>query len=222
MRPPSGSSRPGASGIPQVVSLGALDVIVISSTGLPDPLPERFAGRPVYRHDDVLAATRATPDECRELAAVVAHKLNAATGPWCCSCRCGASPCSPWRASSSTTPTADAALVSTAARLIDPQRVELHDVEHRHQRSRPSLWVWPSVCTSSSPGDSADGAADVADRARRERRGGRGAPAPATTSGCSRSPAPAGSARRALRRFAAAVARAVRGRRRPRPPPVGS
>ena len=46
---PAGPERlevAGRLGIPQVVSLGALDVIVISATGLPDPLPERFAGRP--------------------------------------------------------------------------------------------------------------------------------------------------------------------------------
>ncbi len=81
---PSGPERletAGRLGIPQVVSLGALDVIVISSTGLPEPLPERFEGRPVYLHDDVLAATRASVGECRQLAAVLARKLNAAAGP---------------------------------------------------------------------------------------------------------------------------------------------
>ena len=64
---PSGPERletAGRLGIPQVVSLGALDVIVISSTGLPEPLPDRFCGRPIYLHDEILAATRATPEEC--------------------------------------------------------------------------------------------------------------------------------------------------------------
>ena len=81
---PSGPERletAGRIGIPQVVSLGALDVIAISSTGLPDPLPEKFRGRPIYIHDELMVATRATPDECRDLAAVIARKLNAATGP---------------------------------------------------------------------------------------------------------------------------------------------
>jgi uncharacterized protein (UPF0261 family) len=71
----------GRLGIPQVVSLGALDVIAISSTGLPDPLPERFRDRPIYVHDELMVATRATPEECLELAAVIARKLNAASGP---------------------------------------------------------------------------------------------------------------------------------------------
>jgi uncharacterized protein (UPF0261 family) len=77
---PAGPERLGTAGrlgIPQVVSLGALDVIGISSTGLPDPLPDRFRNRPIYLHDEALAATRATPEECRELGAVIAHKLNA-------------------------------------------------------------------------------------------------------------------------------------------------
>ncbi len=39
----------GRLGIPQVVSLGALDIVAI---GPPEPLPERFAGRPIYLHDD--------------------------------------------------------------------------------------------------------------------------------------------------------------------------
>jgi uncharacterized protein (UPF0261 family) len=71
----------GRLGIPQVVSVGALDVIAISSTGLPDQLPVRFRDRPIYIHDELMVATRATPDECRELAALIARKLNDAAGP---------------------------------------------------------------------------------------------------------------------------------------------
>ena len=65
-------------GIPQVVSLGGLDMICF---GPPDPLPERFRGRSIYRHNDAMAGARTTSGECRELATVIARKLNAATGP---------------------------------------------------------------------------------------------------------------------------------------------
>jgi uncharacterized protein (UPF0261 family) len=65
-------------GIPQVVSLGGLDMICF---GPPDPLPERFRSRQIYRHNDAMAGARTTPAECRELAAVIARKLNEATGP---------------------------------------------------------------------------------------------------------------------------------------------
>ena len=119
----------GRLGIPQVVSLGALDVIVISATGLPDPLPDRFGGRPIYLHDELLAATRATPEECRELAAVVARKLNAATGPTVLFV--------PLRGLSLLStdgqvlydPNGDDALFSVLRELIDRSKVEMHEVD---------------------------------------------------------------------------------------------
>jgi len=81
---PAGPERlesAGRLGIPQDVSLVSLDVLVNSHDGLPEPMPERFAGRPTYLHDELLAATRASSEECRELGSVVARKLNAAHGP---------------------------------------------------------------------------------------------------------------------------------------------
>ena len=119
----------GRLGIPQVVSLGALDVIVISATGLPDPLPDRFGGRPIYLHDELLAATRATPEECRELAAVIARKLNAATGPTVLFV--------PLRGLSLLStdgqvlhdPNGDDALFSVLRDLIDRSKVEMHEVD---------------------------------------------------------------------------------------------
>jgi uncharacterized protein (UPF0261 family) len=129
---PSGPERletAGRLGIPQVVSLGALDVIAISSTGLPDPLPEKFRGRPIYVHDELMVATRATPDECRELAAVIARKLNAARGPTVLFL--------PLRGFSLLTTEGqalydsegDEALVATLRELIDRTKVEMHEVD---------------------------------------------------------------------------------------------
>ncbi|MFO7572116.1 MAG: Tm-1-like ATP-binding domain-containing protein [Gaiellaceae bacterium] len=119
----------GRLGIPQVVSLGALDVIAISSTGLPDQLPEPFRGRPIYVHDELMVATRATPDECRELATVIARKLNAASGPTVLFV--------PLRGLSLLTTDGqvlrdvdgDQALFSTLRELIDRSVVEVHEVD---------------------------------------------------------------------------------------------
>ena len=119
----------GRLGIPQVVSLGALDVIAISSTGLPDPLPEKFRDRPIYIHDELMVATRATPDECRELATVIARKLNAATGPTVLFV--------PLRGLSLLTTEGqvlhdadgDDALFSTLRELVDRSVVEVHEVD---------------------------------------------------------------------------------------------
>ncbi len=129
---PAGPERletAGRLGIPQVVSLGALDVIVISSTGVPDPLPERFGGRPIYLHDDVLAATRATPEECRELAAVIARKLNAATGPTVLFVPLRGLSLLSTEGQVLHDPEADEALFSTLRELVDPSKVEVHEVD---------------------------------------------------------------------------------------------
>lgn len=123
------SRLPGRLGIPQIVSLGGLDVIVISSSGLPDPLPERFAGRPIYLHDDMLAATRTTAEENRELAAVVARKLNTASGPTVLFVPlCGLSLLST-EGQVFHDPKADEALVSALRDLVDRSKVELHEVD---------------------------------------------------------------------------------------------
>ncbi|HEX5505954.1 MAG TPA: Tm-1-like ATP-binding domain-containing protein [Thermomicrobiales bacterium] len=68
----------GARGVPQVVSLGALDMV---NFGPLDSVPERFRGRRLYRHNPTVTLMRTTPTECAELGRVIARKLNAATGP---------------------------------------------------------------------------------------------------------------------------------------------
>lgn len=68
----------GRRGIPQVVSLGALDMV---NFGPIDTVPEKFRGRNLYRHNATVTLMRTTPEECARLGAIIAGKLNAATGP---------------------------------------------------------------------------------------------------------------------------------------------
>src|SRR5688572_19431599 len=68
----------GELGLPQVVSLGALDMV---NFGPRDTVPERFSDRLFYEHNPTVTLMRTTPDECAELGRRIAHKLNAATGP---------------------------------------------------------------------------------------------------------------------------------------------
>jgi uncharacterized protein (UPF0261 family) len=68
----------GRLGLPQVVSLGALDMV---NFGPRDTVPERFAGRNLYVHNPTVTLMRTTPEECAELGRRVAAKLSAATGP---------------------------------------------------------------------------------------------------------------------------------------------
>ncbi len=68
----------GARGLPQVVSLGALDMV---NFGPRDTVPPRFRGRTLYVHNPTVTLMRTTPEECAELGRRIARKLNAATGP---------------------------------------------------------------------------------------------------------------------------------------------
>ena len=65
-------------GVPQVVSLGALDMV---NFGPADTVPEAFRDRTLYVHNPQVTLMRTTPDECRRLGEVIAGKLNTATGP---------------------------------------------------------------------------------------------------------------------------------------------
>ena len=68
----------GKLGIPQVVSLGALDMV---NFGPMDTVEERFRSRNLYVHNPTVTLMRTTPEECAELGRRIARKLNAATGP---------------------------------------------------------------------------------------------------------------------------------------------
>ena len=68
----------GRLGLPQVVSVGALDMV---NFGARETVPERFEGRNLYVHNPVVTLMRTTAEECAELGRRIAAKLSAATGP---------------------------------------------------------------------------------------------------------------------------------------------
>ncbi|MBB5841566.1 Tm-1-like ATP-binding domain-containing protein [Kribbella italica] len=68
----------GRRGIPQVVSVGALDMV---NFGPRDTVPERFADRNLFVHNPTVTLMRTTPDECAELGRRLATRLNTALGP---------------------------------------------------------------------------------------------------------------------------------------------
>ncbi|WP_020500935.1 Tm-1-like ATP-binding domain-containing protein [Sciscionella marina] len=68
----------GRRGIPQVVSLGALDMI---NFGPMDSLPQRYRNRVIHVHNEQITLVRTDPAECAQLGGVLATKLNAARGP---------------------------------------------------------------------------------------------------------------------------------------------
>lgn len=68
----------GRRGLPQVVSLGALDMV---NFGPVATVPERFKGRNLYAHNPTVTLMRTTPEECAALGTLIARKLNSANGP---------------------------------------------------------------------------------------------------------------------------------------------
>ena len=68
----------GRAGIPQVVSVGALDMV---NFGPRATVPAAFAGRRLHVHNPNVTLMRTTAAECARLGEIIAGKLNAATGP---------------------------------------------------------------------------------------------------------------------------------------------
>ena len=68
----------GAAGVPQVVSLGALDMV---NFGPRDTVPSQFEGRNLYVHNPTVTLMRTTPQECAELGRTIGRKLSGAKGP---------------------------------------------------------------------------------------------------------------------------------------------
>lgn len=68
----------GQTGIPQVVSTGALDMV---NFGPMEDVPERFSNRNLHVHNPQVTLMRTTPEENAALGEIIAEKLNAASGP---------------------------------------------------------------------------------------------------------------------------------------------
>jgi uncharacterized protein (UPF0261 family) len=68
----------GKLGVPQVVSVGALDMV---NFGARDTVPQQFESRNLYVHNPSVTLMRTTPAESAELGRQIAKKLSAARGP---------------------------------------------------------------------------------------------------------------------------------------------
>lgn len=68
----------GDMGIPQVVSVGALDMV---NLGAPETIAPEFRERKLYSHATTMTLMRTTAEESAELGRRIAQRLNASTGP---------------------------------------------------------------------------------------------------------------------------------------------
>jgi uncharacterized protein (UPF0261 family) len=67
-----------ARGVPQVVSVGALDMV---NFWAPATIPERYRHRIFHRHNDQVTLMRTSAEECRAIGRTLAGKLEQGTGP---------------------------------------------------------------------------------------------------------------------------------------------
>ena len=116
----------GRAGIPQVVSLGALDMV---NFGPLDSVPERYRERNLYVHNPTITLMRTTPDECREIARIIAAKLNAATGPTVLFVPLRGVSAIATEGQPFHDPEADEALFATLREEIDASKVEVHELD---------------------------------------------------------------------------------------------
>lgn len=82
----------GRRGLPQVVSLGASDMV---NFGQRDTVPVRFADRLFYQRNDQVTLMRTTAAKCRELGRILRGKLGGACGPSRSTCLAVAFSCCP-------------------------------------------------------------------------------------------------------------------------------
>jgi uncharacterized protein (UPF0261 family) len=68
----------GRKGIPQVISVGAVDMV---NFGPRETVPAKFADRQFYRHNAAVTLMRTTVEENQQLGEEIARKAAAATGP---------------------------------------------------------------------------------------------------------------------------------------------
>jgi uncharacterized protein (UPF0261 family) len=78
---PAGPDRlevAGRNRVPQVVSLGALDIV---NFGPQHTVPAKYSGRLFHRHNSATTLMRTSQQECQELGDIIAKKLSGAAGP---------------------------------------------------------------------------------------------------------------------------------------------
>jgi uncharacterized protein (UPF0261 family) len=116
----------GRLGIPQVVTLGALDFVCM---GPLQTIPESLSGRTFHRHSPEMIGMRTSPGECAELGRTIARKLNAATGPTALYVPLRGVSLYATEGQVFHDPAADEALFDALRESVDRTRVEVHELD---------------------------------------------------------------------------------------------
>jgi uncharacterized protein (UPF0261 family) len=116
----------GRAGIPQVVSLGALDMV---NFGPRDTVPDKFEDRNLYVHNPTITLMRTTPDEMSELGRRIARKLNGAASPTVLFVPLKGVSAIDVEGQPFHDAEADAALFNALREGLDTSKVEVHEVD---------------------------------------------------------------------------------------------
>jgi uncharacterized protein (UPF0261 family) len=117
----------GRAGVPQVVSLGALDMV---NFGARDTVPPQFEDRNLYVHNPSVTLMRTTPEECAELGRRIALKLSQASGPVSLFVPLNGVSMIDTEGQPFHDPEADAALFDALRKGLDGSQVELVELEN--------------------------------------------------------------------------------------------
>src|SRR5579875_486275 len=115
----------GRAGLPQVVSLGALDMV---NFGPMETVPEKFRTRRLYKHNPTVTLMRTTPEECAALGHIIARKLNQARGPTALFIPLRGVSLIDTEGQPFYDPAADQALISTLKADLQPH-IEVHELD---------------------------------------------------------------------------------------------
>jgi len=113
-------------GVPQVVSVGALDMV---NFGPMDTVPTAFRNRRLYRHNASVTLMRTTPDECAELGRRLAERVSRSTGPAAVFLPLQGVSAIATRGGPFDDPAADRALFDAIRTGLDRNRVELVEMD---------------------------------------------------------------------------------------------
>ncbi len=109
-------------GVPQVVSLGALDMV---NFGAMETVPDQFKQRNLYKHNASVTLMRTTPEENAELGKIIANKLNQTSGPTALFIPLGGVSMIDAEGYPFHSPEADQALFAAIREHLDTRKVEL-------------------------------------------------------------------------------------------------
>ena len=114
----------GVVGLPQVVSLGALDMV---NFGPRDTVPAQFEHRTLYVHNPTVTLMRTTAEECGLLGREIGRKLSAALGPTALYVPLAGISMIAMAGQPFHDPAADEALLAGLREALDP-RIEVHEL----------------------------------------------------------------------------------------------